>query len=118
MVVDSIAQKHIFRELKKDLDERRIVILLGAGISISTSNGAPTASWRGLLLRGIEHCAGFGQPRPVTGWSERMRWLVEHGDTEDLLAVATEIERRLQGDKFRDWMNSAISALPRFNTDL
>lgn len=47
-----------------------------------------------------------------------MRWLIDCGDIEDLLAVATEIERRLQGDKFRDWINGTIGQIPRLNRDL
>src|SRR4051794_246980 len=100
--MDADTRKNLIRELKKDLTQKRIIVLLGAGVSMATSNNAATASWRGLLLHGIEHCAVYGQPRPVDGWLERARWLVERGDIEDLLAVATEIERRVQGDKFRD----------------
>jgi hypothetical protein len=47
-----------------------------------------------------------------------MRWLAEQGDIEDLLIVATEIERRLQGDKFRDWIHATIGELPKVNPDL
>ena len=37
---------------------------------------------------------------------------------EDFLVVATEIERRLQGDKFRDWINRTIGAMPHFDAEL
>jgi hypothetical protein len=116
--LDHEPRKRLIRELRRDLASQRIVVLLGAGVSMATSNGAPEASWKGLLIHGIEHCAAFGQPRPVSGWSERMRWLIEYGDVEDFLAVATEIERRLQGDKFRDWISNTIGAIPRINEDL
>jgi hypothetical protein len=116
--MDDEARKHLIRELRKDLAAQRIIAVLGAGVSVATSNNAPTASWRGLLSHGIEHCAVFGHPRPAAGWVSHMRWLINNGDMEDYLVVATEIERRLQGDKFRDWISNTIGALPHVSSEL
>jgi hypothetical protein len=116
--LDQHTRNHLIRELRSDLEKGKIIALLGEGVSIATSSGASVASWRGLLLNGIDHCAGFGIPRPVGGWTERMRWLVENGDMEDMLAVATEIERRLQGDKFRDWIKNTIGNIPKIDPNL
>jgi SIR2-like domain len=116
--MDDKARHHLVRELRRDLADKRIIVLTGAGVSMATSNNQQVASWVGLLRHGVNHCAAYGQPRPVTGWAERMQWLIERGDIEDLLAVATQVERRLQGDKFRDWLAETIGKLSHNDSEL
>jgi hypothetical protein len=116
--MDDKARRHLVRELRRDLAEKRIIVLLGAGVSMATSNNEPVASWVGLLRHGVNHCAAYGQPRPAVGWAERTQWLLDHGDIEDLLTVATQLERRLQGDKFRDWLAETIGKLSHLDSRL
>lgn len=50
-------------------------------------------------------------PKPRPGWKDRVEWLVEQGDTQDLLAVASQLERRLVGRQFDDWLLETVGSL-------
>ena len=45
-------------DLRELITKRRILVIVGAGVSISATRNAPAASWPGLLTLGAAHCRG------------------------------------------------------------
>jgi hypothetical protein len=73
------------RDLAREIADGQIVVLVGAGVSIAASGGAPAASWTGLLSTGVERCEQV-VPGPPAGWGERVRGEIGSGDLDDLLS--------------------------------
>ena len=46
--------------LKEAIENRRAVLVIGSGTSVMATNGAPCASWRGLLEHGVATCEQQG----------------------------------------------------------
>ena len=68
---------------------------VGAGLSSAVTNGVVQASWRGLLLDGIDLCERVISPLP-RGWAGRTKDQLDNADAITYLAVADEIQRRLR----------------------
>lgn len=86
---------------------------IGAGVASAVSGGAAYASWRGLLLDGIEQCR---QSVPVPpGWADRMSEHLASADAISYMAVADEIRRRLEaraeGQDFGSWLHESVGSL-------
>ncbi len=82
-------------DLREDLAGRRVVLIVGAGVSVAATGGAPTASWTGLLADGVAYCESLLGPSLPAGWADRRRDQLTHGDTEEIISVAEDITRRL-----------------------
>src|SRR5690242_17476595 len=59
----------LVEDLRAELARGRVVVLVGAGVSIGATGGAPAASWTGLLEDGVARCEALGWPLP-TGWGK------------------------------------------------
>jgi SOS-response transcriptional repressor LexA len=91
---------------------------VGTGLSLAIS-GQPEASWRGLLLDGVEVCRQRVSPLP-DGWVERMKDELDNADVFSYLAAADQIARRLRdiedGRVFDSWIQTTVGNLkPRGN---
>jgi hypothetical protein len=60
-------------DLREEVAARRVVIIVGAGVSVAASGGAPTASWTGLLADGVAFCQSLLGPSLPAGWADRRR---------------------------------------------
>ena len=87
---------------------------VGAGLSSAATDGAAYASWRGLLLDGIEVCQRVVSPLPA-GWALRMKDQLDNADVITYAAVADEIARRLRavrgGIEFDSWIRRTVGRL-------
>jgi SOS-response transcriptional repressor LexA len=87
---------------------------VGAGLSSAATDGAAHASWRGLLLDGIEVCERVVSPLPA-GWASFMNAQLDNADVTTYLTVADEITRRLRavrgGREFDAWIRTTVGAL-------
>lgn len=52
----------ILDQLKTQILNGEVIALIGAGISIASTNGNKLASWKGLLENGVEHCMEYCSP--------------------------------------------------------
>lgn len=93
---------------------RALTPFVGAGFSSAATEGAACASWRGLLLNGIEVCDQVVSPLPP-GWVDRMKDYLDNADVFSYLAVADEITRRLRavrgGRDFNSWIDKTVGTL-------
>lgn len=108
----------LYIDLKNQIANKKVVVFVGAGVSVGTTNGNPVASWKGLLLNGLDRCKEV-----VTGlnqaWVDRWRVIIDQGDTEEWIAVAEEITRRLttHGGEYSRWLQGCYGTLRVENDD-
>lgn len=101
----------------RDAKDRSVLVLVGSGVSIAATANEPAASWTGLLDLGIARCQEVVQERklkPLGAEAERERMAQNLASVPDLLAVATEVEKRLRGaggTVYRDWLRETVGAL-------
>jgi hypothetical protein len=103
----------LVKDLRAELARGRVVVLVGAGVSIGATGGAPVASWTGLLEDGVARCEGLGWPLP-TGWGGRTRAQIESGDVEELLLAAEAVTGRLGGrehGEYSRWLKETVGGL-------
>lgn len=109
----------IYQELVEHVRAKRTLFVVGTGVSLGATRGAHTASWTGLIKDGLRYC----QERDVSlppDWAEgKTRDLdaaAARNDLDDLIGVATTIERRLGGPKrtggdWAGWLRNTIGGL-------
>lgn len=104
----------LLNDLRKQIASGHALIVVGAGVSVGATGGAPTASWGGLLQDGIarvEELAPRGLPED---WGEVSRRQLESGELHWLLGVAEDVTVRLggpNGGEYRRWLHDAIGGL-------
>src|ERR1035438_5952733 len=52
----SVMGNDLQADLRELVTRRRILVIVGAGVSISATKNAPASSWPGLLTLGAAHC--------------------------------------------------------------
>jgi SOS-response transcriptional repressor LexA len=101
-------------ELRAAMDSRLgLTPFAGTGLS-SAISGQSQASWRGLLLDGVEVCRQRVSPLPH-GWADRMKDELDNADVFSYLAAADQIVRRLRaiedGKVFDSWIQTTVGNL-------
>lgn len=103
----------LYEELCDDLLAGNVVIVVGAGVSIEASDGARTASWRGLLEDGIDRACAI-TPSKADRLREWAALSMADGGPELFSMVAQRITTEMggrDGGEFQAWMDSAIGEL-------
>lgn len=98
-------------QLRRALDDGEVIIFVGAGVSLATSNGARTASWIGLIEHGIDWCRTHAGRD--ADWETWMRAGLR-GDLTQLLGVAEALTKALDaphGD-YAAWLRASLSDVP------
>lgn len=103
--------------LRAQIARRKLVVLVGAGVSMAASGNAEVASWRGLLENGIAWCE-----REVPGldplWGEIARLELKTGQ---FLSVAEKVTEQLGGRKggeYESWLTETVGKLPLTDPEL
>ncbi|WNG37670.1 SIR2 family protein [Archangium violaceum] len=107
----SAADAPLVDDLAKELAAKRVVLIVGAGVSISSTGGAPTASWLGLLEHGVRWCRSYANPPVDDAWKDRQLEALKSGDTDEAITTAESIQRKLQSGDFRRWLQEGVGNL-------
>lgn len=100
-------------DLRRLIAQRQVVAVVGAGVSMATTDNAEAASWPGLLRTGVAWVETVVQGLP-NRWADRQREAIASGDLDDLLGVAEQVARRLgapRGGEFRRWLRETVGQL-------
>ncbi|WP_017327404.1 SIR2 family protein [Synechococcus sp. PCC 7336] len=104
---------YLVNELKGLVADRKVVVIVGAGVSIAATGNHPVASWMGLLEHGVRQCQKLG--RAQRAWVQRKLAALNDRDCElsEILAIASELEARLNasGGEFRRWLRETVGEL-------
>ncbi|MGC4074111.1 MAG: hypothetical protein QM760_16685 [Nibricoccus sp.] len=110
-------------DLRRELKAGRVVVVVGAGVSVAASQNNPVASWRGLLRSGLTECVDLiGRmkslyPDIAPDWAEKVSRDIESTDIDDLLSAAEKIDRKLSGvsGAHTRWITETVGALRPIN---
>jgi tetratricopeptide (TPR) repeat protein len=101
-------------DLREEFAAGQVVVIVGSGVSIAATGGAPVASWVGLLEDGVAYCESLLGPSLPAGWAKRRRAAVASGDTEELIGAAEDLTSRLggrDGGEFARWLERSVGRL-------
>jgi hypothetical protein len=101
-------------DLREEMAAGQAVVIVGAGVSMAATGGAPTASWTGLLNDGVTYCEALLGPSLPPGWAERRGAQVASGDLDELVGAAEDLTSRLggpAGGEFGRWLAASIGKL-------
>ncbi|TFF37928.1 SUMF1/EgtB/PvdO family nonheme iron enzyme [Mucilaginibacter psychrotolerans] len=116
MIIDKVP--HVLREMIRN---KQACLVLGAGVSIASSNNHPTSSWKGLLKNGISHCKTYGTPPLNEDASGKLLEILELNDIDNWLAIATLIERKLKypnNPEWNSWLYESVGSIKVKNYNL
>jgi tetratricopeptide (TPR) repeat protein len=101
-------------DLRQELARGRVIVLVGAGVSVGATKGAPVASWTGLLEDGVARCEQLAlRPLPA-GWGDWVRKQLRSGDVETMILAAEAVTNRLGGrehGEYRRWLRETVGEL-------
>ena len=105
----------IEEQLRNEVLNQRVVVVVGSGVSRSTNAQAP--EWRALLLAGLERCQLAGAPEK---WCQRVTTLLEPDAELDLLLNAAEsIQQKLvEVGQFATWLRKTFNNLQPVHRDV
>ena len=98
-----------------EIEQGRAIVVVGAGVSIAATGGAPTASWLGLIHSGVEHAKMIGGL--PSGWEENVLsdlTLGADGSSSYLISAAAKVTKALggkTGGEFKSWLREAVGQL-------
>src|ERR1022692_2469215 len=102
----AMADGALVADLREQVATGAVLVVVGAGVSVGASGGE-VASWPGLLLDGCQRVEAVDQGELPDRWGELVRWQVESGDLNWMLAAGEEVTSRLggrSGGEFRRWL--------------
>ncbi|WP_143036055.1 SIR2 family protein [Lentzea fradiae] len=100
-------------EIVAALKKNNALFVVGAGVSMSATNGNSVASWNGLLEAGIERCVDLR--RSLAGdWARACRDDMNSPEPADKLDVAQRITSELKGlpgNHYGKWLKDTVGQL-------
>ena len=101
-------------DLARLISERKVVAIVGTGVSLASTGNARAASWKGLLESGIDHAMQFADRSKQ--WCKRQKEAldeaVNEGDLFEMLTVAEQVGTRLyapDGGEYIRWLRESLS---------
>jgi hypothetical protein len=97
--------------LREEIAGRRVVAVVGTGVSIAATRNNQVASWKGLLRDGLERCRSLDLCSEESAIHIRAQI---DGDLVDLLCAAENIAERLgapDGPEYAVWLEQSVGKL-------
>jgi hypothetical protein len=104
----------LFEDLRAELEQGQVVVMVGTGVSVGATANAKVASWTGMLEDGVNRCEQVAWPPVPDGWGDRLRAQIASGDLWELLSAADNITERLGGrigGEYRRWLRETVGQL-------
>lgn len=102
--------RDLLDDLRHEISRGRMLVVVGAGVSIAATGDNALASWTGLLRDGAERCMEVADSLPE-GWAERVQAEIDSGDLDELLSAAEKISRKLGapcGPEYARWLRETV----------
>ncbi|MFF5057022.1 SIR2 family protein [Micromonospora sp. NPDC000663] len=91
------------------------IFIVGAGVSLLASDGAESASWKGLIRAGVDRSADLDQSLSGRWRSSKLKALSSTADSAQMISVAQEVERHLKqipGNHYGKFLAETVGSLP------
>src|SRR5918995_2518805 len=110
-------------ELAERIAAKRVLVVVGTGVSLAATGGEKLASWKGLIASGVDRLVELGLRDAK--WATSQKELLE-GDLDDLLGVAEQVSRRLGWERTDDrcggdwnkWLRTTVGGLRTTHPEL
>jgi HEAT repeat protein len=102
----------LLNDLRSQLVNHNVLLVIGAGTSLLATNNASTASWKGLLRDGVQRVRKLGRSSDEA--LARIAAQIESVDLQEMLSAATFVAKKLGGSEdgeFRNWLKESIGEL-------
>ena len=103
--------------LRRDISERRAIVIVGAGASVAATNGCRTATWVGLIRSGAD-LARAENPKLPDRWLDTVTADIDmgviDGYVEGLVSAAEKVTGALGGQEsrgFKNWLERDVGSL-------
>jgi len=108
-----VPPQKLLDDLRGELAKGNVLIVAGTGVSIQASGNDPRASWKGLILDGIDHCV---QTNLMTeDMAAALRGKLAANVIGNMIEVAETISQTVgapHGGEFRRWLWESVGKLP------
>ncbi|MCB9791399.1 MAG: hypothetical protein H6741_01615 [Alphaproteobacteria bacterium] len=98
------------KSLRAKLEQGRVLVVVGPGVGLEASGGAPETTWRGVLQSGLSHVLSRGLEEPELIARARDLWMHSAGGGE--LAVLLLLSRHLRGGELAHWSRETFERTP------
>src|SRR3954467_8376972 len=99
-------------ELAERIAAKRVLVVVGTGVSLAATGGEKLASWKDLIANRVERLVELGLRDAK--WAAAQKDLLE-GDINDLLSVAEQVSHRLGwkpiepcGGDWNNWLRKTV----------
>ena len=109
------------KNLKKEVESKRAVFIIGAGVSLASTEGNANLSWGGLLRSGLDKLNTPHFPEFSDTMYDAYRRILDEGDTDSLVGVAQIIESKLgapDGGAFSEWLREVFEPVDIKNPEV
>jgi superfamily II DNA/RNA helicase len=110
------SQSDFALELKRDISNDRVALILGAGVSAAASENAPNSTWKSLLANALDFFSREDEPQ-IDAFKTILK---ETSDTDALVAVAQFVQSKfapIQGE-YESWLRRTVGNLTLLNHEL
>lgn len=100
-------------DLRDLIAEKKVLVIVGSGVSVAATKNAPAASWKGLLKLGVERCLAL-DPGLGQDFAKILAAEIESRDLDNLLSAAEKVERKLRKcgkPEFGRWLKDCFESL-------
>lgn len=113
-----MAQQKLLDDLREDLAKGGVLVVAGTGVSIQATKNQPCASWKGLILDGIDHCVNTNLLPEAEAVPLRGR--LDGNDPKAMIDVAETISSSLgaPGGEFGRWLVGSVGRLNLRDRDI
>jgi hypothetical protein len=117
--MDETTPNILLEDLRRQIQNRHVVAIVGAGVSVAAADNKSVASWKGLLTSGVERCVAVVPALP-DGWASRVQEEINSGDLDDLLSAAEKVSSKLSnhGGEYARWLRETVGSLRVVNSDV
>src|SRR6266571_4345526 len=110
-------QAPFLAELHRDVEQRSVALVLGAGVSAALSDNSPVATWKGLLADGISSIAAIQEGGQAA--AQAILALLD-GGSDELVTAAQWLTSKFahMPGEYANWLNRTVGALTLANPTL
>jgi tetratricopeptide (TPR) repeat protein len=98
-------------DLRKQIIEKRAIVVVGAGVSAAATNGHRYATWKELLRSGVHRCTAVAN-LPQT-WVSIREQQIDSGEANEMVSAAEEVTRVLRSvrGEYPRWLRETVGEL-------
>lgn len=106
-------------DLRQEIANGHVLVVVGTGVSLAATGGESVASWKGLLLDGVDRCQELRDLSDSAGGA--LRADIDSGSLKRLLSAASKIRKMLgtpDEGEVKVWLRDTVGKLHARNREV